>query len=416
MSNAVDVVVVGGGPAGSAAAYWVARSGHSVLLVEKAAYPREKTCGDGLTPRSIYELSLMGFDFSASEFHRITGLRSYAGDSLYLEMAWPQHSKYPDYGGVIRRMDLDAQVALLAEKEGAVIRQRTTAGPHFADGRLAGVELVSGGESETVPARVVVVADGSTSRFGRALGTLRNKDYPLGLAARGYFSSPLSHDGFMESQLDIRDEAGNSMPGYGWVFPLGDGTVNVGVGLLSTFRHWKDVNTTKMMADYVRSAPPHWELSEQARLTDPKGGKLLMSLSKGPRAGANWVVVGDAMGAINPWNGEGIAYGYETGRIAASHIHASLAANDLTLLQRYPIELDDTYGDYYRMARVFVKAIGYPAVMRTLAHTGLHSKPLMEWVLKVMANLLEEEDKSIGDRAYDVLEGLVRRAPRALTG
>lgn len=410
-----DVVVVGGGPAGSAAAYWAARAGHSVVLIEKSEYPREKTCGDGLTPRSVFELQQMGFDFSAQEFHKIVGLRSYAGDSLHLEMEWPEHSKYPNWGGVIRRLDLDEQVAKLAEKEGAIIRAKTTARPHIVDGRLSGVVLTSGGEDEVLPAKIVVVADGSTSRFGRALGTVRNKDYPLGLAARGYYSSPLSTDGFMESQLDIRDKAGNTMPGYGWVFPLGDGTVNVGVGLLSTFRHWKDVNTTTMMSDYVSSAPKHWELAEGGRLTEPKGGKLLMSFSKGPRAGANWVVVGDAMGAINPWNGEGIAYGYETGRMAAGHIHDALVEGDLSLLQRYPVELDETFGDYYRMARLFVKLIGYPPLMRTLAHTGLHSKPLMEWVLKVMANLLEEEDRHLGERAYRMLEGIVRVAPNAVT-
>ena len=410
MRTTFDVIVVGGGPAGASAAFWAARRDLTVLMVEKSEYPREKTCGDGLTPRSIFELDQMGFDFGAAEFHKIVGLRSYAGDTLHLEMEWPDHSKYPSWGGVIRRLDLDHSVALLAEKEGVVIRQGTTATPWMADGQLAGVELAVGDDVEQIGGRVVVIADGSTSRFGRAMGTVRDKDYPLGLAARGYFESPMSDDGFMESQLDIRDENGASMPGYGWVFPLGDGTVNVGVGLLSTFRHWKDVNTTKMMADYVRSAPAHWELSDDAQLTDPKGGKLLMSFSKGPRAGSNWVAVGDAMGAINPWNGEGIAYGYETGRIAAGFIADAMAADDLSLLQRYPAYLDDVFRDYYRMARVFVKAIGYPSVMRTLAHTGLHSKPLMEWVLKVMANLLEDEDKGVGKRAYTTLETLVRVA------
>lgn len=411
MRTNYDVIVVGGGPAGASAAFWAARHGLSVLLAEKAQYPREKTCGDGLTPRSIYELDQMGFDFDAGEFHKIVGLRSYAGDRLYLEMEWPDHSRYPKWGGVIRRLDLDAAVASLAEKEGAVVRQGVTASPWVVEGRLEGVRLASGGDDELLAGRVVVIADGSTSRFGRAMGTVRDKSYPLGLAARGYFRSPRSEDSFMESQLDIRDASGASMPGYGWVFPLGDGTVNVGVGLLSTFRHWKDVNTTKMMADYVQSAPPHWELSSDAQLTEPKGGKLLMSFSKGPRAGSNWVTVGDAMGAINPWNGEGIAYGYETGRIAAGFVSEAIRADDLGLLQRYPAHLDEVYGDYYRMARVFVKAIGYPSVMRTLAHTGLHSRPLMEWVLKVMANLLEEEDRGVGKRAYTMLETLVKVAP-----
>lgn len=411
MTSSPDVVVVGGGPAGSAAAFWLARWGHSVVVVEKKEYPREKTCGDGLTPRSIYQLEEMGFDFDVPEFHKVTGLRSYAGEDLMLELAWPEHSVFPNWGGVIRRRDLDAQVATLVEKQGALIRQKVEAQPVLEAGRLAGVEVGSSGEREILAPKAVVIADGSLSRFGRSMGTHRRRDYPMGLAARGYFNSPRSDDGFLESQLDIRDANGDSMPGYGWVFPLGDGTVNVGVGLLSTFKRWKTVNTSDMMAAYVRSAPSYWELSDETAITSPRGGKLSMALSVGPHAGSNWVLVGDAAGAINPWNGEGIAYAYETGRIAADHVHSALAADDLTLLQRYPQELQDTYGLYYRMARIFVKAIGYPQVMWTLTHVGLRSRPLMEWVLKVMANLLEPDEVRTGERAYRMLERLVRALP-----
>lgn len=406
-----DVLVIGGGPAGVGAAHWLARAGHSVEVVEKKEYPRDKTCGDGLTPRAVFQLQEMGYDFAAQEFHRITGLRSYAGDELMIELEWPRHSRFPDWGGIIRRRDLDHQVAILAERQGAVIREKTEAFPLVEDGRLTGVELRSGGEIEVVDPKVVVIADGSLNRFGRHLGTDRRKDYPMGLAARGYYSSPRSHDGFMESQLDMRDETGASMPGYGWVFPLGDGTVNVGVGLLSTFKRWKHVNTTRMMNDYVRTAPDYWGLSEETRLTDPVGGKLSMSFSKAPLVGPNWVMVGDAAGAINPWNGEGISYAYETGRIAAHYVGEAVGSGDLTHLARYPIHLDDEYGLYYKMARVFVKAIGNPAVMRTLAHTGLRHRPLMEWTLKVMSNLLDDDEKKIGERAYHALAAMVRSVP-----
>lgn len=408
-----QVLVVGGGPAGSAAAYWLARRGHAVQLVEKKAYPREKTCGDGLTPRAILQLQEMGFDFATEEFHRITGLRSYAGDDLMLEMEWPRHSRFPDWGGVIRRRDLDGQVAALVAGQGVTVRERTEARPVIDDGRLVAVDLVADGETERVHAAVVVVADGSLDRFGRALAVTRRKDYPLGLAARGYYASPRSQDRFLESQLDLRDPSGASMPGYGWVFPLGDGTVNVGVGLLSTFKRWKHVNTTRMMDDYAASAPAYWGLAPDSRLSEPKGGKLTMSLSKGPLVGENWVVVGDAAGAINPWNGEGISYAYETGRIAAGVISEALGAEDLGILARYPRLLEDEYGLYYKMARIFVKLIGNPPVMRTLAHMGLRNRPLMEWTLKVMANLLDEDERGIGEHAYRILAGLVRPLPVA---
>jgi menaquinone-9 beta-reductase len=257
MSSA-RVLVVGGGPAGSAVAYWMARDGLDVTLVEKKEYPREKTCGDGLTPRAILQLQDIGFDFDVPEFHRITGLRSYAGDDLMIEMPWPDHSRFPNWGGVIRRRDLDQQVARLAEKEGARIREKTTATPVIEDGRLVSVALANGGGEEIVTPDVTIIADGSMNRFGRELGTSRRRDYPLGMAARGYYSSPRSDDPFLESQLDLRDASGATMPGYGWVFPLGDGTVNVGVGLLSTFKRWKQVNTTNMMNDYVATAPEYW--------------------------------------------------------------------------------------------------------------------------------------------------------------
>jgi menaquinone-9 beta-reductase len=413
MSTSPSVVVVGGGPAGSATALWLARAGHPVTLVEKKAFPRDKTCGDGLTPRAIHQLLEMGFDFDVPEFHRVTGLRSYAGNDLKLEIAWPDHGRFPNWGGVIRRRDLDAQVATLAEKEGVTIRSHTTAEPVVDAGRVTAVDLVGDDGVERVATDYVVVADGSLSRFGRVLGTSRRRDYPMGLAARGYFDSPRSGDGFLESQLDIRDASGAAMPGYGWIFPLGDGQVNVGVGLLSTFKRWKHVNTSDMMAAYVASAPDYWELSNP---TAHRGGKLSMAFSVGPKVGPNWVAVGDAVGAINPWNGEGISYAYETGRIAADLVHGAIAADDPGLLARYPQVLEDEYGDYYRFARLFVKAIGYPKVMQTLTHVGLHSKPLMEWVLKVMANLLEEEEEraGVGEAAYQMLEAIVRRAPASV--
>lgn len=405
--------MVGGGPAGAAAAYWMAKDGHRVTLVERKSFPRDKTCGDGLTPRAILQMDEMGFDFSTPGFHRITGLRSYAGDKVMLEMSWPDHSRFPNWGGVIRRRELDEQVIELARAQGAVVRDNTEAQPVTDNGLLQEVTLASNGWEEKVRPQVVIVADGALNRFGRHLGVNRRKDYPLGLAARGYYRSPRSTDPFLESQLDIRDGTGATMPGYGWVFPLGDGTVNVGVGLLSTFKRWKQANTTKMMANWAKAAPAYWQLSEQTRLTKPVGGALQMSFSRSPLVGPNWLVVGDAAAAINPWNGEGIAYAYETGRIAAEVAGEAVAGGNGAVLSEYSQRLESEYGLYYRTARVFVKLIGRPRVMRTLAHTGLRNRPLMEWTLKVMANLLDEDEKGVGEQTFRALQRLASALPVA---
>ncbi len=209
----------------------------------------------------------------------------------------------------------------------------------------------------------------------------------------------------------MRDKHGRSISGYGWLFPLGDGTVNVGVGVLSSFKGWKDVNTSVLLDALVDSVPDYWQLTPEAKLTEPRGGKLPMAFSVGPKVGPNWVLVGDAAGAVNPFNGEGIDYAYETGRLAAGFVDRALGAGDPAQLLGYPQALEDTYGAYYRVARAFVRLIGQPILMRTLVRTGLRSRPLMEWVLKVMANLLDPDEEGMAERVYRAIERVVELGP-----
>ena len=192
-----------------------------------------------------------------------------------------------------------------------------------------------GADHASILARYVVVADGANSRVGRMLGTNRRRDLPLGMALRGYYTSDRHDDPFIESHLDIRDAEGNVVPGYGWIFPMGDGRVNVGVGLLSTDRRWKGVNTSHLMEAFVelRARSPGASRPETC-LGPPTGGKLPMGLSVGPRAGANVMLAGDAAGTINPFNGEGIAYGYETGRLAAAALGHALSGEGPRALSR----------------------------------------------------------------------------------
>lgn len=406
MSLAPQVLVVGGGPGGASAAFWLAQRGVDVLLVEKKHYPREKACGDGLTPRAVRQLTDMGFDFDRPDIHRVVGLRSYAGDVM-LEMPWPEHSVYPNWGATLRRSDLDGRVAALAESAGATVLQGVEAVAGVEDGKLTAVELRRPGEeAEVVVPQFVVVADGSLSRFGRQLGATRRKDYPFGLAVRGYWESPNSTDGFIESQLDIRDGKGRAMPGYGWVFPMGDGTINVGAGLVSTFKGWKDINTSRILEAYLAELPGHWQVGSEP-VARPIGGKLPMAFSVGPKSGQNWVLVGDAAGAVNPFNGEGIDYAYETGRLAAGLIADALATSNSDALAAYDEMLAAEYAAYHRVARIFVSVIGNPSVMRTLTTVGMRSRPLMEWVLKVMANLLEPEERGMAEKVYVAIERAV---------
>jgi geranylgeranyl reductase family protein len=410
-----DVVVVGAGPSGAACAHWLADAGHDVVMLEKKRFPREKTCGDGLTPRAVKQLDDMGLGTQLADHHRFVGLRSIAFGRT-LELEWPDTPGFPRHGYVVTRHDLDDMVAQRAVKAGATLRDgREAVAPIVERGLVRGAMVKDGSSGRTteVRGRFVVVADGANSRFGRSLGTQRDHSYPQGMAIRGYFRSPRHDEPWIESHLDIHDRAGNVLPGYGWIFPVGDGRVNVGIGLLSTFNQWKEVNTSKLMDDFVAWAPESWDIRPQTSCGPPTGGRLPMGLSVGPHAGPTWLVVGDAGGAINPFNGEGIAYAYETGRLAADVLHAALASGDGLALRSYDVRLQETYGLYFKVARAFVRIIGRPELMRALVGTGMHSRTLMEWVLRIMANLLRPDELGPAEAAYRAVAAIARLAPAA---
>jgi menaquinone-9 beta-reductase len=410
-----DVLVVGGGPSGSACAYWLAEAGWDVVVVEKKRFPREKTCGDGLTPRSVRQLADMGLEDALTGAHRYQGLRSIAFGRT-LELSWPEHPGFPTYGYTITRHDLDGLVCERAAKAGAVVLQETEAldpielrpGGNGTLGSCAGAWVTdsSTGESAPLRARNVVIADGANSRFGRALGTARDRSYPQGMALRGYYHSDRHDEPWIETHLDIRDGDGTVVPGYGWIFPLGDGRVNVGVGLLSTEHRWKGINTTKLMDAFIAQAPESWGLSAASACGPATGGRLPMGMAVGPRTGANTVVIGDAGGLINPFNGEGIAYGYETGRLAASYLGHALSGSTELGLADYDAHLDDLYGAYYEVGRAFVHLISDPARMRLCVSSGMHSKHFMSMLLRIMANLMRPDTGGVAEATYRGMVGL----------
>lgn len=407
-----DVVIVGAGPSGSACAYWLARSGWSVCLIEKKTFPREKTCGDGLTPRSVYQLQQMGLEeIVAQHGHKFKGLRAF-GFGASLEMQWPEHPVFPDYGYTITRFNLDGLVAEQAERQGATLLngveatslfEATESTGHALKGAAGVVVIDKDGGVAEIRGRYVVVGDGQNSRLGRELGTVRNKSWPMGMALRGYYTSERHDEAWIDSHLDIRDPKGDVVPGYGWIFPLGDGRVNVGVGLLSTGGAWKGVNTTKLQEYFVSQTAEAWGLNDATCCGPATGGRLPMGLALGPRTGPNTLTVGDAAGTVNPFNGEGIAYGYETGRIAAAVLAEALVANDSTLLGLYDERLESAYGDYFKVARAFVRIISDPKILSACVGVGLRIEPLMNELLAIMANLMRNDKKGPAEIGYRAL-------------
>ena len=420
-TNQFDVVIVGAGPSGAACAYWLASAGWSVCLIEKKTFPREKTCGDGLTPRAVHQLNEMGLgEQVAAHGHKYQGLRSF-GFGASLEMKWPDHPVFPNYGYTITRFNLDGLVAEHAQESGATLLTGVEAvdllgATHSTPEALGAATGVIVEDKQThqtfeIRGRYVVVGDGQNSRLGRALGTTRNRDWPMGMALRGYYSSERHAEPWIDSHLDIRDSQGDVVPGYGWIFPLGDGRVNVGVGLLSTGGAWKGVNTTKLQEYFVNQASEAWGLNDESCLGPATGGRLPMGMAVGPRVGPNTLTIGDAAGTVNPFNGEGIAYGYESGRLAAGALAEALASGDASALSLYDERMERAYGDYYKLARAFVRLISEPKILSVCVGAGLRIKPLMNELLAVMANLMSNDNAGPAEVGYRAMVRLAHAVP-----
>ncbi|MCU1393605.1 MAG: geranylgeranyl reductase family protein [Ilumatobacteraceae bacterium] len=413
-ASSAEVLIVGGGPAGAAAAYWLSAHGHTVTIVEKRTFPRDKTCGDALTPRAVRQLEDMGLGDAFTDAHRYEGVHV-TGLDRDITLQWPEHPEYGRHGYVVRRAHLDTVVADHAAATGATVLQGHEAvRPLVSRGFVRGavVQGPSGAPFE-VMAKYVVVADGANSRFGRSLGTLRSQDWPYAAAIRTYWSTPLHAEPWIETALDLRDRNDRAVPGYGWVFPAGDGTANIGVGLLSTFRDFKTVNTAHLLETFAQGIAERWQIDPAAPLRKAASGRIPLGGSVAPTAGPTYLVVGDAAGVVNPFTGAGIDYAYETARLAAEVLHEALEGNDASALQRYSKQLDVRYGQYFKVARLFARVVGRPLIMRELTRVGMHNRTLLEWMMRIMANELRPDETGPAELAYSAASKIARLAPNA---
>ena len=426
-----DVIVVGAGPSGSTAAYYLAQAGLNVLLIEKSRFPRDKVCGDGLTPRAVKSLIAMGVDVSEEAgWLRNKGLRVIGG-GLRLELEWPELSSWPGYGLVRTRASLDEQLARRAQAAGAKLLEGTTVtGPVLDDnGHIVGVEATSEteeksksrsrsdnaerlhGSSITYRARVVVAADGNSSRLSVAMGLRKRDDRPMGVAVRTYYTSPRHKDDYLESWLDLWD-GDRLLPGYGWIFGMGDGTSNVGLGLLNTSDAFGKTDYRDLLKRWLKSMPEEWGYVEENRTEPVRGAALPMGFNRTPHYHKGLLLAGDAAGMVNPFNGEGIAYAMESGELLARVVAQALArptrADAERVLRSYPEELQAAYGRYYTLGRVFVELIGRPKLMRYATSRGMHHPQLMRFALKLLANLTDPRDGDASDR---IISAMTRLAP-----
>ena len=397
----VDMAIIGAGPAGAATAIRAARQGVDTVVFDRAPYGRDKACGDGLTPRAVGALAELGIDLG--EAHMIEGLRMIAGSTERV-LPWPETSRFPAHGAVWPRRDLDAALIDAAAEAGAEIIWSTEALPVFDGEQVVGVE--AGGESWS--AGMVVAAGGAPGKVARMLGATRVAEEPYGVAIRSYVASPRHAERYLEACLTMRDASGNPVPGYGWIFPAGDGTVNIGVGALSTMKRFKRLNLNSLLDLYHARVRKSWGVGSY--LERPRAWRLPMSTAR--RHGPGWVAVGDAAGLINPMNGEGIDYGLESGMIAADLFVRDPASTP----GLYDQMIGERFDAFLRTGRRFSFLIGHPAILRAGLYLAVRTQATAGIILRVMGNLVDSESPGAGgkvlaaaDRTLAVADPVLRR-------
>jgi geranylgeranyl reductase family protein len=387
-----DVLVVGAGPAGSAAAAWAARGGAEVVVADAAVFPRDKTCGDGLTPRAVYELQLLGLEDWLRAHTVNQGLRAH-GFGQTLLLPWPGGT-LPSWGSAVARTELDDHLRTTAIKAGATAVDGVRAFDVRRDGeRVTGVVFKTDDGPVEIGCRHLVVADGVRSPLGKVLGREWHRDTVYGVAGRSYIASEMSDDPWISSHLELRDEAGKVLSGYGWIFPLGTGEVNLGVGTLATSKRPADLAIKPLMAHYAELRRDEFKLSGELRM--PTSALLPMGGAVTNVAGPNWALIGDAAACVNPLNGEGIDYGLETGRFVAEMI-----AGGEDLATAWPALLSEHYGEAFSIARRLAGLVTIPGLLKTLGPAGMRSDWLMTLALRWMGNLVTEEDRDAAARIW----------------
>lgn len=384
-----DIIVIGGGPGGAAAARRAAGAGLRVVVFERGAHGRDKVCGDGLTPRAVGALRELGLGIDGA--HRIDGLRMIAGRRVR-ELSWPATGRFPDHGAVWPRARLDAYLIDAALAAGAEVRFETEALPEIEDGRVVGVRV----GAEVVRAPLTILAAGAQGAAAKMLGCERDPNEPFGLAIRAYAETPRHGDRHLEACLSLSDDHGTAVPGYGWMFPAGDGTVNIGVGALSTMKGFKALNLNRLLDQYAASVRETWDLGPF--LARPRAWRLPMSSVR--RHGPGWVAIGDAAGLVNPMNGEGIDYALESAMMAVDRFLADPADAE----RAYDAAVAERFDGFLRTGRRFSFLIGRPRLLRAGLRVAVGTQTAADLTLAVMGNLVDADTPGMAGRVLRIAD------------
>lgn len=401
-----DVLVIGAGPAGLLAARTLALAGRRALVVDADRTPRTPRGAALLAPAAVASAIRLGSSDALDEAHRVDHVRI-TTDGGSTSLPWPGHTDLPRHGAVVDRATFDGTLARLATAAGAELRFGVEATAPIVDrGFVRGAHLVAEhGDRAEVRADYVVVADGANSRFGRALGSFRDPSVPHAVAHRVTYPATIHDATEIEIVVGLRDRAGTPITGYGWMFPTGRGTVDVGVLLVSTSPSFQVLTAANQLDQFVADHRERWHLAPEP-VQPASGGRIPLGGSVGPAAGPTWLLVGDAAGLADPWSGAGIGAALESGAIAGEVLVEALEAGTSAALQRYPKLLDDRFEPGYGVGRLADRVLGQAAISRRLARRASRSRNVAEPALRLATGALRQHHLGPAEIVFRVARAL----------
>jgi geranylgeranyl reductase family protein len=368
-----EVIVAGAGPAGAAAAYYLAQRGRRVLLLDRKTFPRDKSCGDGLTRSAVRLLAEMDVLPLLPKGQTVRGVR------VFMRGKGSRDFGYPDggHGLVVPRLLLDDAIRRRAVAVGAEMREGVTVLRLVYDrNAVVGLEADDEGERRILRAPVVVAADGAASRLARQAGLTHSDDeHALGFAIRGYYTSIADLSDMLEIYLPLLDATDRYLlPSYGWVFPIDADTANVGVGL---FRREHDANLRELFKHFLADLQREPRFAGMRLKEGWRGAPLRFDFEPGRCAVPGLLLAGDAAGLTSPFTGEGISYALESGKEAAEIIDRALNANaGCPDLSEYAVRLGRLHAGYFEAGRESARR--YVLVWHALDGTFQSDKPIFE--------------------------------------
>lgn len=344
--------------------------------------------------------------------HRIDRVRLTTAEYTS-HIGWPEHPDLPEHGLVTNALSRTLTASAVAAGV-TILTGHTATAPIIDRGFVRGAYVTApDGARFEARAGYTVIADGANSQFGRSLGTFREPSWPFGLAHQAAFPSDAHDSATVELVLDLRDRSGTPIIGHGWMHPAGDGTVTVGVVMMSTSPSFQVVNPANLFQRLVDDRAETWAITGEP-VEPPSGRRLPVGLSVGPLAGPTYLLVGDSAGAANPFSRTGIAAALETGWIAADVLDEAIRTGDAAHLQRYTRLLDERYGSYYQVGRLAARMLGHPTVARRVERVVTRRRSFADAYLRITTDALRSGPR-VGppETAYRIGRAIALVAPDA---